>query len=147
MFAALWLIASGVVYFAHPAKAQLPQGAIGWTCGLDNVGATLTECQPAGAAPQADFRMYVTDIVATSTTGTAGLFLIEYGTGTNCATGTIALFPSKATVVRVPYQANTAAPTVIAFRQALQVPVKQALCVLGTGTNTVTIQINGFYSP
>jgi hypothetical protein len=121
-----------------------PGGPVSWSCGLDNLGATLTECR---AAPGAGLRLYITDIVATSTTATAGQFLLRFGTGTNCGTGTASLYPSAATVVRVPYPGNTVAPFMVAMNTPLAVTANNALCVLATAVNTLTIQINGYTAP
>lgn len=112
-----------------------------WTCGLDDIGATLTECR---AAPGANFRLYITDIVAQSTTATAGTFGIRNGTGTNCGTGTANVLPSSTATARYVSPANTIAPTVMTFSMPIPVAMNTAICVLGVGTNTTTIEIIGF---
>lgn len=115
-----------------------------WTCSLDNIAATLTKCYENKDPSVA---LYITDIVAQSTTSTAGQFLLEYGTGTNCGTGTTALFPSAAAVVRLTAPPNTIPPTVVSFRTPLKVPtstVGNDLCALGVATNTLTIQVFGY---
>jgi hypothetical protein len=131
--------------YASVADAQLyiRSGGLSqaWTCSLDNIGTTLTECQ---AAPGTGKQLYVTDIKAQSTTATAGQFLLRYGTGANCGTGTTSLLPSAATVVRLAAPANTAPPTDIHFLTPLAVPINNAICLLGVVTNTVTIQLSGF---
>jgi hypothetical protein len=111
-----------------------------WSCSLDNIGATLTLCSKA----QGTKMLYITDIVAQSTTSTAGLMLLETGTGTDCGTGTAALYPSAAAVARLVYTANTAAPTALHFQSPIAVRAGLDLCVIGTATNTVTIQMQGF---
>lgn len=88
--------------------------------------------------------MYVTTVVAQSTTSTAGTFLLETGTGTNCGTGTTSFFPSAASVARIGSAANTAAPTVIALTTPLRVPPGKDLCLLGVATNTTTAVIAGY---
>lgn len=112
-----------------------------WTCSVDNIAASLTECR---AAPGTGKQLFVVSVVAQSTTSTAGQFLLRSGTGTNCATGTASVFPSAATAVRIAAPANTAAPTVIWFDPPLPVPVNSAVCLLGVATNTVTAQITGY---
>lgn len=114
-------------------------------CSLDNIGATLTQCQ---AAPGAGVRLYITDIVANSTTATAGQMLLRTGTGANCVTSTASILPAAATVVRIPYPANNSpnGPTRISFMTPLQAPVNAALCAIGIATNTLSITITGFIS-
>jgi len=125
------------------AYAQTFNPGPSWTCSLDNIGATLTLCI---IAPTDSTKRYITDIVAQSTTATAGQFILRTGTGTNCGTGTASLFPSAATVIRYSAPGNGSAPTVISFRTPLEVPKDKDLCMLGVGTNTVTMQIQGFLS-
>lgn len=117
-----------------------------WSCGLDNIGATLTQCQPA---PAAGLRLYVSDVVIASTTATAGQFLIRYGTGANCVTGTTSLLPSAATVARLPYPANTSAigSTTIHLRTPIAAPAANAVCIICVATNTCTVQMGGYTAP
>lgn len=112
-----------------------------FTCSIDAVGATLTECQ---AIPQPGKRYVITDIVAQSTTGTGGQFLIRTGTGTNCGSNTLSLLPSSATVVRIAYPGNSAHPCRLQFNTPLYAPADRAICVLGVATNLVTMQITGY---
>jgi hypothetical protein len=134
-----------VLLCASVADAQLyiRSGGLNqqWTCSLDNIGTTLTQCV---AAPGAGKTLYITDIQAQSTTGTAGQFLLQTGTGSNCATGTASLWPSSASVVRAAAPANTVPPTDVNFQTPLSAPANTAICVLGVITNTVTIQLSGF---
>lgn len=142
----LGLILAGLLIVATPGIAveTTNDSSATWSCSLDGIGATLTLCK---VAPNNGRRLYVTDIVAQSTTATAGLMLLRYGTGTNCGTGTTSIFPAAATVARYVYPANTAAPTAIRLDTPLEVPVGQDLCIIGTGTNTVTIEIRGKVKP
>lgn len=130
---------------ASVASAQMyirPGGpTTDWTCSVDNVAASLTECQ---AAPGTGKKLFITSLVAQSTTSTAGQFLLRTGTGTNCGTGTASLFPGNASVVRIAAPANTVAPTVIWFDPPLPAPTNTAICLLGVATNTVTAQITGY---
>lgn len=145
LFVALALAAT---YFEPPpVQAQIPDAnqATLWTCSLDDVGATLTRC--AIATTDTPVTMYVTTVIGESTTATAGLFLLRYGTGTNCGTGTASLLPSAATVPRLQYPGNAAPPTVIALTTPLKVPAGKDLCLIGSATNTFTGQISGFYGP
>lgn len=132
------IVGLALVAVASVASAQTP-----WACSLDNVGATLTLCKRAPTSSTTSKQLWVTDIVATSTTSTAGQFILRYGTGTNCGTGTASLFPSAASAVRFGYPANTSAPTVITLATPLVVPAGKDLCVLAVSTNTITVQIHG----
>lgn len=141
---ALALLVGGAA-FESPAHAQIPDAgqASLWTCSLDDIGATLTRC--AIAHTDTAQTMYVTTVVAQSTTTTAGNFILRYGTGTNCGTDTRSLLPSAATAARLAAPASTAAPTVISLASPLKIPAGKDLCVLGVATNTFTGQISGFY--
>lgn len=124
------------------AQAQVRGEA--WTCSLDGIGATLTQCRANGDPAM---KLYITDITATSTTGTAGQFILRYGTGTNCATGTASVYPSAASAVRFPYPGNTALPFTRSFMTPLEVPAGKDLCALGIATQLLVIQIQGFSAP
>lgn len=139
----------GVVFMAAPAtEAQTQHGGALWSCSADDIGATLTimQASPPGSGQCLGLtgqKRLVTYIVAQSTTTTAGTFILRYGTGTNCGTGTVSLIPSAATAARLAAPANTAAPTVILLSPALAIPAGQDLCVLGVATNTFTGQVGG----
>lgn len=122
-----------------PVQAQSP--GENWTCSLDDIGATLTRCI---VAAEPGSTRYITDIVAQSTTTTGGQWLLQTGTGTNCATGKVSLFPSAATAVRLGSPANTAAPAVFQFKTPIRVPPDKDLCLLGKATDTTTVQISGY---
>jgi len=137
-----WLVAAVLALLPAAAGAESwPR----WTCSLDAVDANLTRCARSQDFSPASF--VITDIVAQSTTATAGQFLVRYGTGTNCGTGTASIFPAAASAVRIAAPANTSAPAIIRFETGLLVPSGQDLCVLGVGTNTVTITITGYLVP
>ena len=122
--------ASGQVVF--------PRGA--WTCSLAALVAALTECQATTKSP--DYYV-ITQAVIQTTTATAGDYAIRAGGGTNCATDTVGLFPSDVSkTFKAPIAANP--PAVISFPQPLKAPVGTAICVLGTGTNTINIQLVGY---
>lgn len=106
-----------------------------WSCSLDNIGATLTQCQAAPAAGQA---LYITDIIAESTTSVPGLMLLRQGTGSNCATGTASVLPAAATVPRIVY------PLQLRLATPLKLTAASALCVIGTAVNTLTITVSGY---
>lgn len=119
-------------------------GPVEWSCTLSGIAATLTQCQ---AAPGAGLSLYVTDIVVQTTTTTSGTYAVQYGTGTNCGTGTAALFPGGATANRWNAPITTSATSNFSFTTPLVVPANNALCVIGVATNTIRIQMNGYTAP
>lgn len=148
VFAPFLLFAIAIAFLDGPPPliAQPPPNRGTWSCSVDNIAASLTKCAPTPAAP-AGLRTFITDIVAQSTTGTAGQFLLRTGTGTNCATGTASLFPGAASVVRYAAPANTVAPFVANLNTPLIVPADTDVCLLGVATNTVTAHLSGYYNP
>jgi len=138
------LLLLSLVFVPQVGAQTSPSRGEPWTCSLDNIGATLTLCK---ANQDPALKLYITDIFAQSTTATAGLMLIQYGTGANCGTGTTSLFPSSASVPRIVYPSNALFTGGIAFNGPLIVPGGKDLCVLGTVTNTVTIQMIGYMAP
>jgi len=122
-------------------------GPLQWQCNLGGIGTTLTECR---AAPGAGLRLYITDIVAISTTTTSGLFTLRFGTGTNCATapGNVFFASAAATIPNAPNNAvggpNTAT---MSFLTPIAITANNAVCVLGVATNTTNIQIGGYTAP
>lgn len=121
-----------------------PVAATRFTCSLTGLAAALTQCQ---AAPAAGQRLYVTDIVVQTTTATSGLYALQTGTGVNCATATTALFPSSSTAARLNAPINTQATASINLTTPFVAPADHALCVIGTATNTISIQISGYVAP
>lgn len=120
-----------------------PSGATRFTCGLAGLAASLTECQALAAGRV----YYITDIVVGTTTATSGTYGVQYGTGANCGSGTATLFPAPPATTASRYQAPIAANpvAVINFTTPLTVPAGNAICVIGVATNTINIQISGFY--
>ena len=119
-------------------QAVFPRGM--WTCSLAALVASLTECQAISTSPN---YYVVTQIVVQTTTATSGDYAVRTGTGTNCANGTAGLFPSDVTkTFKAPIAANPTA--VISFNPPLAAPVATAICVIGTGTNTINVQLMGY---
>lgn len=119
-------------------QAVFPRGM--WTCSLAALAAALTECQAVSTSP--DYYV-VTQIIVQTTTATSGDYAVRTGTGTNCGSGTAGLFPSDVSkTFKAPIAANPTA--VINFNPPLAAPVGAALCVIGTGTNTINIQLVGW---
>ncbi len=116
-----------------------------WTCGLAGLAATLTECQALAAGRT----YYITDIVVGTTTTTAGDYSIQSGTGTNCGTGGTAVFPAAPGTTSNRFKAPISSGPVgaITFKQPLAVTTAHAVCVIGTATNTININLSGYYLP
>jgi hypothetical protein len=118
---------------------------ISWSCAQDNIAATLTQCQ---AAPSAGYSLYVTSIVAISTTATAATFALRQGTGSNCVTGTAGVLPGASTARTYVLPANTAAPIVLNMGPVgVKLTAASALCVIGAATNTLNITVSGYTAP
>jgi hypothetical protein len=126
------------------AQYARPFGPVVWTCALNALAATLTQCQ---AAPGANLRLYLTDITVQTTTTTSGTYAIQAGTGTNCATGTAALFPASGTANRFNAPITTSSASNFSFTTPLIVPANTAVCVIGVATNTISIQLQGYTAP
>ncbi len=141
LVAALLLSASGAEAQLYTRPGQLSQS---WTCALTAIAATLTQCQAAPAVP---YRLYITDIKVQSTTTTTGTYAIQSGTGTNCATGTTALFPASGVNDRFSHPPTTTAMADIQFTTPIRPAAGHAICVIGVATNTTRIQLAGFTAP
>ena len=115
-----------------------------FTCGFNSIAATLTQCQ---AAPAAGLKLYVTGLYIQTTTTTSGTYALQTGTGTNCGTGTAALFPASGTANRFNAPITTSAMAAIQFPVPLAAPAASAICVIGVATNTVSGQIVGYVAP
>ena len=119
-------------------------GPVTWTCGVNAVAASLTQCQ---AAPGAGVSLYITSINVQTTTTTSGTYAIQYGTGSNCGTGTAALFPVSGTANRFNAPITTSAMATIYFPIPLKAAANNAICLIGVATNTISAQITGFTAP
>jgi hypothetical protein len=114
-----------------------------WTCGLKGIAAAYTVCQNA---PAAGLRLYVTDIFVDTTTATPGTYAFESNTLNACSGTATPIFPATATTDR--YTASAlGAPPLISFHTPLVLPAATALCMIGTVTNTITAQVNGYVAP
>src|SRR5215471_1132846 len=131
-----------LLLLSSSAGAQTQLGRT-WTCALVNLAATLTECQSVGLLAAGE-RYVITDIVVQTTTATAGTYSIQSGTGTNCGTNTAALFPAGSTASRFTAPINSAMSADIVFRPPVIGAADSAVCVIGTATNTINIQLIGF---
>src|SRR5215471_3741163 len=132
-----------LLLLSSSAGAQTQLGRT-WTCALVNLAATLTECQSVALLTTGGERYVITDIVVQTTTATAGTYSIQSGTGTNCGTNTAALFPAGSTASRFTAPINSAMTADIVFRTPVIGAADSAVCVIGTATNTINIQLIGF---
>ena len=121
----------------------VPKTATLFTCGLAGLDGTLTQCQALAAGRT----YYITTIVVGTTTTTSGDWAIQQGTGTNCATGTAVVFPAAPATTssrfKAPISSNPV--SVIVLAHPIAVTAANAICVIGTGTNTININISGYY--
>ena len=122
-----------------------PTGPVHWTCGLQGVDTAMLQCQ---AAPGAGLRLHLTDITAqTGGPGTTGTFSVQAGQGTNCDAGTSSLYPVANTASRWAAPTTTVSPFVQDFVTPVTAPSNYAICVVGSATNTINIQLSGYTAP
>lgn len=147
-----FLVLGLLLFIAAPVSAQMssgkyyvsPSGPGRFSAGFNAVGASLTQVQ---AAPAAGLSLYITDIAIQTTTTTSGTYAFQSGTGSNCATGTAAVFPSSGTANRFNAVITSNGMGMLNFRTPLKLAAAAALCVIGVVTNTVSGQVNGFTAP
>lgn len=151
LVAAMLLLAIGIVLFAPPAGVSAQgvgdqillkmrfavSGVPGQGQGILQTGevssvsaavatSTLTQVVPAPAT--ATLSTYVRGVVVEKSTGSSGTFTIQYGTGTNCGTGT--------TVVLGP----VTNPPIQLYYLGLVVPAGKAVCVQ-TDASTTSVRL------
>lgn len=126
------------------AQYARPYGPVTWSCGLNAIAASLTQCQ---AAPGAGLKLYLTDITVQTTTTTSGTYALQTGTGSNCGTGTAALFPVSGTGNRFNAPITTQSASNFSFTTPLVAPANSAICLIGVATNTISIQLQGYTAP
>lgn len=132
--------------FSPPAFVEAQtRGGEYWTCSVDDIGNTLTQC--AGVPPDGASRYYLTNVVIASTTATGGEYILRYGTGANCATGTTSFFPAAATVVRFGFPGNTAAAGTVTLMTPVSTAPGTAICILCIATNTCSATLTGYVAP
>ena len=118
-----------------------------FTANVGDIGATLTEIQ---AAPASNVAHHVVTIALGSSTATAGAFALRAGTGTNCGTNPVGVFPQPGVAsptLTMPYPANTVQPYVMTFAPPIRLPLGNALCIIGTATNLARGSVSGFTAP
>jgi hypothetical protein len=124
-----------------------------WTCSLDALEDVPTLCKEGSGS---GLRLYVTDVIAQSTTTTAGLFNLLASPKTaagsaDCIAGgdPPTLFPAGLTggTTRFAAPASTAKPLMRMFPKPLIVPSGSDLCAVGDPSNPVTVQLVGYLAP
>lgn len=141
----LWLLLStALMAQSSTSSVQVVYPLTPFRCGFNGIAATLTQCQ---AAPGAGLKLYITRLHIQTTTTTSGTYALQYGTGTNCGTGTTALFPMTATGDRYNAPITSQSMAALAFDPPISGAANTALCVIGVATNTVKGQISGFIAP
>lgn len=131
---------SGVLYYVRVG------GPTTFNCGFNAIAATLTQLTGCGA-PAAGLSFYITSIAIQTTTTTSGTYAFQSGTGTNCGTGTTAVFPVSATGSRFNAPITSQPMANINFPVPIKLTTASALCVIGVATNTVSGQVTGFTAP
>jgi len=133
----------GLLSVLPPPVAEAQITGENWTCSVDDIGATLTLCKTAAPG----YRLFLTGVSIVSTTATAGQYLIRYGTGANCGTGTTSLLPSAASAVRFGYVANTLGTSPLTIEPGIPAGKDTDICILCVATNTCTAQMTGYAAP
>jgi hypothetical protein len=136
-------ILTAQVNFSSPLVNTPVQGAR-FSAGFSSIAATLTQVQ---AAPVAGMSLYITDIDIQTTTTTSGTYSFQSGTGTNCATGTAAIFPVSGTGNKFNAPITSNAMAQFSFQTPIKLASATALCVIGVATNTVSGQVMGYTAP
>lgn len=106
---------------------------------INSSATTLTEIR---AAPGAALSLYITDILASASvaaTVTADQQLtLKYGTGTNCGTGTTAIWSH--------FNAVNDGPSV-RYSTPIKVPANNALCFIHAAAGNKSVVVNGYIAP
>jgi hypothetical protein len=146
----LALLVALLLLVASVASAQTGRTVIDhpnrFAANVADIGATLTEI----GAVVSGSSYYVTGIVLVSSTATGGTFALRAGTGTNCASNVVGVWPQpgvSSPTLTYPYPANTTAPYVIQFSIPIKAPVGSAICLVGTATNLARGAVLGFVAP
>jgi hypothetical protein len=146
-FAALGIVLALLLPATGETQAVVGQP---WTCSVDEQDDSTVRCI---AAPEPGLRLYITDVVAQSTTSTAGLFNIVQGTataqggGADCSTANANMLPATDAGARFAAAANTSAATAYRPSSPVIVPTGRDVCILGDAGNPVTVQLFGYTAP
>lgn len=132
-----------LILIAALCLTPLTARATNWICALNSVSNALTKCQDKIAGS----RLFITDIVVSSSTTTGGTFYLTSGIGANCGTNGAKLYPPVATAAIGYPASNGGGARNLTFRTPIEVPAGQDICVFGTATNTANIAIHGYAQP
>jgi hypothetical protein len=95
-------------------------------CGNNPILQTPAAGEQQIAAPPAGHSIEVCYVIITATNGaTPGNFSVDYGTGTNCGTGTTTLIPFAAGTASSPVSAVVGSPTTVVWI----IPAGKNLCI------------------
>lgn len=108
------------------------------TAGYNAIAASLTQIV---AAPGAGLSIYIDALYVQTTTTTSGTYSFQSGTGSNCGTGTAAVFPVSGTSNRFNSPPTTGAMAPLIMPTPLKLAANTALCVIGVATNTQSGQV------
>lgn len=124
--------------FAAPVFAQASApfaNQIPFACFVDAVTAT-TQCQ---GAPPTGFRLYLTSYILSNEAGTANNIDLVYGSGSNCATGTVTITHKHQFLAQGNFASG--APIVIT------IPGGNAVCVRPSAATAFGGTVTGFIAP
>ena len=121
-----------------------------WSCGVDEIFDVRTLCR---LAPEPGMRLYVTDVIAQSTTATGDLFSLWYaksvatGGTANCGSSDEAQILPPSVSPWFAASNNATAPAHLRFNPALIVPTGKDFCLQGGTNESITIQVLGYVAP
>jgi hypothetical protein len=118
-----WVLNPNTTWDRLRANCNNPGAALTTTV-VSLTGTTATQI----IALAANKSIFVCSMILGNGAGTTPTFSLQYGTGSNCATGTVT--PIPATVI----PAGTAAPLIFNAPNMIVTPTGQALCYILTGT-------------
>jgi hypothetical protein len=132
---------------SEPRVEAQPSGQR-WSCGLDAVSTTARCAQ----APEDGTTIYITEVIVTNNGATNATAGITAGTGSACATGTVALLysaPALGTLrLMVPEASGASGPPTnvfLSFRTPIRVPYAKDVCF--GASQAVTVQLMGYLAP
>ena len=113
-----------------------------WSCFITLSTNTTTQCQAAAAAGTRNYVMSA--LLYTTTAGTSTTVALEFGTGTNCGTGTTALTPAfPNTALGLTLDATFPVAGLTPATTATEICAIQA----GTTAGTTVVLLTGFTAP
>ena len=137
LFAAIALFLATQAH-ASPLSPWSRSGVTPVNCTMISTATALTEV--TGCAAVSGKSYYITSIQWSSSiiSTTTNFFLLQSGTGTNCATATTSLYAGFAEAAFV--ERN------IVFPVPIKATVSHALCFVHPGAGTRNVNVQGFYA-